>query len=446
MFKDEYKGFQEKIHPDKDLIERTKKLALEKYRQQENIRANQDTPSKAFEKDNLQQEGEASFKTLPWSEEKTLEEDLELDEATTLYHKPRRISFATGLAASVIIICVGAYFIGTLRKQPNVMQKQEKCTATPAYTIEEQEDNISQKEQDNKKEDTKGQKKDKNNNGKATKEKDAGTSALQEKINKMAAMTQDASRVKLDYGAGNRVILHGNFGIIVYDLGTKQIIAAIEKEEYFSMDNWELENVSISSTGQEICWFNTASQEAKVYSIETDTQQTVSVLEQEGKERYQGIHNATGSEKQIYKEDCSSQGFAYLDSNRTCQLIYQIPAWNSQASLSIAIVDWTSKEERIYPVFGQIAETKMQNSGYIKGDYYNEAGEQMFHHATPTATAIPTPNTEINPEQDPTKPNDTNSNSTEKTENGNGNEAGNEEKKENEKNEVIRTEAPQTEE
>ena len=377
MFKEDYKKHYDEIHPSPELVERTKKMALERY---------QSKISETQEQEWMEEESYETDKVEYHEEEKVI--FLEKD-------KRKILQITAGLAAGVVLFTAGYLFSGTLRQQRDSIGTVAENTIEPT-NINVPSSTPSKKEEAAKKEGTKnsgGKKKD----GQKPQQPQKITNAL----TSLAKMGNEDG-VRLDYVSGNLVIFHGNFGILGYNLSSRQLVVQIPAKRYQFPNMWTLETVSVNQEGTKIAWHGAASSntELDVYDITAGTYSKMDSMEwQEENQNFSSMVSVLGTDADVYSSKATDM-CVKLSESRTCQLIYQAPSLSLQASLGIAIVDMEAKTEQIYDVFGSIGRQVAQSYGVSYGGYHNEHGEKIFE-SKPDGTETPEETTE--PEIEPTE-------------------------------------------
>ena len=352
MFKEDYKQHYDKIHPSQELIERTKKLAIEQYQQ-------------SLEEDNNDimeevEENEEDFETMELEEEKIV----------PFVSKRNMIRIVGGIAAGVAFIVSGFYFGNTLQREEKYTTDVAEQKATPEVVSELQNTPSAVEGQEEERTSKKEKKKE-------TKKKQVKKSEPSE-LKKMAMMSRSGG-VKLDYASGDIVIFHGNFGIVIYSLSGNNIIANIPSEEYNVSGAWASETVQVSADGSKICWYNaSAGDSTKIYDRSTGKIETTEGLGWT-EAVFSGVQSVSGSNADVYKSECKGGTMVSLGAS-VCQLMYQAPNSGVQASLAVSIVNVETKSETLYSVFGSVGK-EVAGSSY--GDYYNENGEKLFESQEP---------------------------------------------------------------
>lgn len=382
MFKDDYKQQYDNIHPSQELIERTRKIALEQYQ-------------KSLEEDTAADTTE-EMEELEIEEQYETEEcyDVEDEKIIPFVSRKNIIRAVGGIAAGVAIVFSGFYFGNTLKQEENHISNVADTKATPEAVSELQSTPLTvegQEEERTSKEEKKKEKKEE-------KLEKSEPSQLQ----KLAAMSRSGG-VKLDYASSSTVVFHGNFGIIVYNLAGNSISAIIPEEEY--VVSAAEDTVQVSADGSKICWYSLASSNssnARIY--DRNTGMIASVENEEWTEAvFTGVQSIAGTSADVYKRNCSGGTMVSLGDGRVCQLMYQAPSSNLQASLTISIVDPDNRTETLHAVFGSTGKNLVKNENKSYGGYYNENGEKLFVNKEEPKeaeeTAEPTPKITEKPEE-----------------------------------------------
>lgn len=357
MFKDDYKEQYDSIHPSQELIERTRKIALEQYQ-----RSLEEEAADITDEMEVELETEEQYET----EERY---DVEDEKVIPFVSRKNIIRAVGGIAAGVAIIISGFYFGNTLKQEENHTSNVTDTKATPEIVSELQSTPLTvegQEEERTTKKDTKKEKK---------KEKLEKSEPSQ--LQKLAAMSRSGS-VKLDYASSSTVIFHGNFGIIVYNLAGNSISTIIPKDDY--VVSATADTVEVSADGSKICWYSlasSASSNARIY--DRNTGMITSVENEEWTEEvFSGVESVAGTSADVYKTNSSAGTMVSLGDGTVCQLMYQAPDSNLQASLSISIVNPDNRTETLYAVFGSAGKNLVKNENKSYGGYYNENGEKLF--------------------------------------------------------------------
>lgn len=342
MFKDDYRKHYDELHPSKELMEKTKKLACDKLLQMQEEGVSQEK-TEDYEKDILEEE-----KVVPF-----------------IKRKKRLIQVAGSIAAGVAILVTGVYFRNTLHQEEENVANHIGAQETPSSfsSLESTPVTANGKEKEKT-----GKKKGK----KIKKPKKVQTNQYRS----LAKMSRSGG-VKLDYASGNRVIFHGNFGIIIYSLSQNSITTCISADEYIG-DEWS-QVVLVNADGSKIRWYNASDASATSKTYDLNTQEIE--VEEESTEweevAFSGIQSVENSSADVYKEECKGGDMVSLG-GEVCQLFYQAPDSGLQASLAISLVNPTAGTERIYSVFGSVGKSVVQAENKTYGGYHNENGKNIL--------------------------------------------------------------------
>lgn len=331
MFEEKYKKQYDQIHPSQDLIERTKKLALERY-------------------DADRDEDEL---------EKEMEEEWTRDTEVSGSGKYRKI--VGGLAAAVALVVTSTYLWNSLQpksEEPNVVasKPEEPETTILVETTEKPKHTKDKKGKETKVEDDKAVVVNASNTG----------------TGRLAKMAKGG--VSLDYASSQNVIMHGNFGIIIYSLSQQKIVEHLEADVYEGS-----ESIVVNENGTKILWYLDSSEYAKVYTLGSGKIEKVELLNGQWEEAgFCGVESVAGSEADIYVPESATGEMVSLGQGQYLQLMYQAPKSGIQASLGISVVQIGQGTEKIYSVFGSEGESLVKNEGHQFGEYYNALGKQIF--------------------------------------------------------------------
>lgn len=342
MFKDDYKKHYDSIHPSEQLMEKTKKLAI----QQSMDRV-------------LQEE-------IP-------EEDL-FDIEETRPGKRKQIGWIKvvgGMAAGIAVILTGTYVANSLKSVENeTMPSGQYAVATIEATMEaeekEEKDVQVVKEQPDRYSD----------------EKKITVNADSNRVKQLANYAKDT--VYLDYASESTVIMHSNFGILAYDCGSRSIVAYIEKDHYYSPENWKAEQIFVNEEGNKIFWKNPTGEkeEAKEYDLNT---KKISVLESTdwAEKIFTGVVGVAGTAADVYAASCNQM--VQVADGRFCQLIYEAPDSGKQASLAVAMYNVNTKEDTVYSIFQNIGWAVIQEEGSCQsGSYLEVSKPDWIYKVSPT--------------------------------------------------------------
>ena len=193
-------------------------------------------------------------------------------------------------------------------------------------------------------------------------------------------MEQDrgSNNAILDYASWERIILHEDWGLIVFDLTTQNIIRAVDFIDKLSLTDtdkdYELQvlsggnyltiKVPTRTNGIES---DTANEDMiYLYNIQTDEWLKMTIGEYEATNPPAYVDNIITSKDHdggIFNTVDTSSESVFLDERTFCTLFYQIPDMKSIASLSIYLADIPAETETIYPIFGKYGLEKMEEFG-----------------------------------------------------------------------------------
>lgn len=349
MFQEEYKKKYDNLHPSAELIEKTKKRALEKCKEQP-----EDVELEAYD---------------PWNEN---------DSKLSKHNKWIRI--AGGMAAGIAIVATGVYLGNSLQPKSEKEQHVAKSVETPLGTVAPEETTKG------KKKETKDAKKHQ-----VQKKESIETNASSDAITKLAQMGRGT--ITVDYASENRVIFHGDFGIIIYSISEGRIVETISSSQYD--EDGVGAHIQVNADGTKILFsvYNEEILTDDVKLYEVGSGQTKSVEPEDSvweEEMFGQLQSVAGTEADVYTS-CTGTMVA-LGNNRYLQLMYQVPASYLQASLTVSIVDLNAKTEQLYSVFGSTGKSIEEKQGRSYGNYHNERGMALF------ATAV-----EEEPKEDETE-------------------------------------------
>lgn len=343
MFKEEYKKHFDEIKPSSRLIEQTKKRMMEEY------------------------EKEVSLKLQP-KEDKSFFETEEQEAPTENVIAKGRIKkqwivLAGTLAAGIAIVTTGVYLKQHLKLvsqntsgqimlcDTEVPEEQEETTTGTALDIE----------QKSKTEQQKTEKASKNKIRKQNKSE----------LESIAGRTR-GSGIVLDYASMQKVIFHGDFGIIVYNLADRAISTYIPQEEITG-------DIKVNSDGTKIYLFESVNgeNEVKEYNIVTG-EMTVWMEFIDAETYFANVSSVYGSGADLYISSASTGQKVTIGEGYYMQLMYQAPSLDKLASLSVSIINIKEKTEQLVCVFGSLGEQICEKMGQPFGGYHNEAGKQLF--------------------------------------------------------------------
>lgn len=381
MFKDDYKKRYDNIHPSPELVERTKKMALEQYQNK-----SQELEVQNLEEKKREEESYETEKVEYAGEEKIIFLGME---------KRKILRIAGGFAAGLVLVTAGYFLSGTLKQQGGTVGSVADNTTEPTGISIPSSTPLSVEEKDEI------QQKKNNSSKKNESQEQQQYERLTNTVTSLAKMG-NGDGVKLDYVSNNLVIFHGNFGILGYSLSSRQIVVQIPAGKYQFPDIWLAEMVMVNQEGTQIAWYGTASSsmQIEVYDISTGTySQMDSAQWQEENAVFSGAIAISETDADVYSSKAANM-CVKLSESKVCQLIYQAPSLSLQASLGIAVVDIDAGTEQIYDVFGNIGRQIAASYGVSYGGYHNDRGEKLFESKL-EENEIPEETTE--PEIEPTE-------------------------------------------
>lgn len=336
MFQKEYKKKYDQIHPSAELIEQTKKLALEKCKEQP-----EDMELESYD---------------PWNEE----------DSKFGRHK-RWIRIAGAMAAGVAIVVSGAYFGNSLQpKSENEHQVIKNVETTATATVCPEETPVLQKKKNKVSKNNKAEKKD--------------TVAVNVRTDTMAKLAQmERGSVTMDYASQDRVIFHGNFGIIIYSISAKSVVETISTSQYDKDGNGV--HIEVSADGSKILWYSggTLTDDAKMYEVGSGQATSVDLEDSDWEEEIFGkVQSVAGTDADVYVETSRAGQMVAIGNGRYLQLMYQVPGSSLQASLAVSIIDLNTNTEQLYSIFGETGKKIEENQGSEYGNYHNEHGIALF--------------------------------------------------------------------
>lgn len=349
MFKDEYKKHFDEIHPSSQLIEQTKKRMLEEYQKISDSEDEKDGNVCDLKEETFSQAAEDNKK---------------------IRIRRRWITVGGTIAAGLAIATTGIYMSHSLKLDSDVSSGQVVLINTEEpVDNEEVKNNVKVKKE-------KAQNQQKVADSKKVKVKQSQT-----ELRRIANMSR-ANGVTLDYASNDRVILHGEFGVMIYNLSARSIATCIPASEIYTNQSVENSIVKVNSAGNKIFLWSTSDSEdeggeVKEYNIGTG-EMTV-WMQFDSKEEYFGnVLTVSGSEADVYTDAASNGQMVMLGDGRYVQLMYQVPQLDKQASLTISIVDVSNKTEQLIGVFGTLGKEICLQNGYDFEGYHNENGKQLF--------------------------------------------------------------------
>lgn len=335
MFQEEYKKKYDQIHPSAELIEQTKKLALETCKEQ----------SKDMELEDCD----------PWNQENS----------NFSRHKDW-LRIAGVVAAGIAIVASGVYLGNSL--QPKSVKEHQAAMAveTPTVTKRPETTPIIEKKKTQVAMDNQVEKKEK-----------IETNASSNTMTKLAQMARGS--VTMDYASENRVIMHGNFGILIYSISEGKVVETISASQYDINGNGV--HVEVNAEGNKILWHSseTLASDAKLYEVGSGQVKTMGAEDFVWKENiFDQVQSVAGTEADVYGDASRTGQMVVIGDNRYLQLMYQVPESSLQASLAVSIIDLNTKTQQLYSVFGETGRNIEQKQGREYGNYYNEQGIALF--------------------------------------------------------------------
>lgn len=334
MFQEEYKKKYDQIHPSAELIERTKKLALETCKEQP-------------EEPELEADD-------PWNE----------DDSQFSRHKGW-LRIAGAMAAGIAIVVSGVYLGNSLQPKSEKEQHVAKSVETTEMaTICPEETSVVQKKKDYATKNEHSKKKEK-----------IQTNASSDTVAKLAQRTRE--NVTIDYASGNRVIFHGDFGIIIYSISEKRVLETISSDQY-AYDGTAV-NIEVNTEGNKILFYrnDVLDDDAKLYEVGSGQMKNVDPEDSVWQEEFfRNVQSVSGTDADVYVSGLGQM--VLLGDGRYLQLMYQVPASSIQASLSVSIIDLNAKTEQLYSIFGETGKNMEQKQGREYGNYHNEHGIALF--------------------------------------------------------------------
>lgn len=336
MFQKEYKKKYDQIHPSAELIERTKKLALETCKEQP-----EDMELEAYD---------------PWNEENS-----------KFGRHKRWIRIAGAVAAGVAIVVSGAYFGNSLQpKNEKERQVTKHVEVTATATVCPEETPVTRKKKNNVSKNNKAVKKD--------------TVEVNVRTDTMAELAQmGRGSVTMDYASADWVIFHGDFGIIIYSISAKSVLETISTSQYDKDGNGV--HIEVSADGSKILWYSggTLTDDAKMYEVGSGQATSVDLEDSDWEEEIFGqVQSVAGTEADVYVDASRVGQMVALGGSRYLQLMYQVPESSLQASLAVSIIDLNTKTEQLYSIFGETGKKIEENQGRQYGNYHNEHGIALF--------------------------------------------------------------------
>lgn len=339
MFEEEYKKKYNNLHPSAEVIEKTKKRALEAYKQ-------------------LPEEPSPEYCDM-WEEENS-----------KISRNRRWIRVVGGMAAGIAIVATGVYLGNSLQPESQKEHHVAKNIETPEVTLYPKETTKTKKEE-----------KKQNKKHQVEKKDSIETNASSDAISKIAQMAKGS--ITIDYASESRVIFHGDFGIMVYSISERRVTETLSQSQY-DEDGSDM-RIKVNTEGTKLLFYvyneETLTENVTIYEIgsgiiqSVDTSQ-ISILEQS---IFGNVQSVAGTEADVYIN--STGEMVSLGNNRYLQLMYQVPTSSLQASLSVAIIDLDANTEQLYSVFGSTGKSIEENRGRTYGNYHNEHGIALFEVA-----------------------------------------------------------------
>lgn len=334
MFQEEYKKKYDQIHPSAELMERTKKLAMEKCKEQP-----EETELESYD---------------PWNE----------DDSQFSRHKSW-LRIAGAMAAGIAIVVSGVYLGNSLQPKSEKEQHVAKnVESTEMATICPEETSVVQKEKDHAAKNKHSKKKEK-----------IQTNASSDIVAKLAQRTR--GMVTIDYASANRVIFHGDFGIIIYSISERRVLENISSSQYACDGN--AVNIEVNAEGNKILFYrnDVLDDDAKLYEVGSGQMKTVDPEDSVWQEEiFRNVQGVSGNDADVYVS--RSGEMVVLGDGRYLQLMYQVPESSLMASLSVSIIDLNAKTEQLYSVFGETGKSMEKKQGREYGNYHNEHGIALF--------------------------------------------------------------------
>lgn len=338
MFQEEYKKKYDQLHPSAELIEQTKKLALEKWEEQP-----EDMELESFD---------------PWNEE----------DSKFGRHK-RWIRIAGAMAAGVAIVVSGVYLGNSLQpKSEKGLEVAKNVEVTATATVCPEETPVVQKKESNA--------------SKKNKVEQKNTVHINTRIDTMTKLAQmERGSVTMDYASADRVIFHGNFGIIIYSISGKSVVETISTSQYDKDGNGV--HIEVNTDGSKILWYSsgTLADDAKIYKVGSGQATNIDSEDFVWEEEIFGkVQNVAGTNADVYVDASRTGEMVAIGDGRYLQLIYQVPESSLQASLAVSIIDLNTKTEQLYSIFGETGKNIEEKQGRKYGNYHNEQGIALFEN------------------------------------------------------------------
>lgn len=339
MFEEEYKKKYDSVHPSAELIEKTKKRALEAYKKQ--------------------------------SEEIALEDcDMWDEENSKISRNKKWIRIVGGMAAGIAIVATGVYLGNSLQPKSQKESHVAKSVETPEVTVCAEETAKPKKE--NKKETKKNQ---------VERKESLEINASSNVINKIAQMGR--GQITIDYASESRVIFHGDFGIMIYSISEQRVLETIATSQYDEKGTGV--RIKVNTEGTKILFYTyneeTLTDDVALYEIGSGHTESIDPEDSvsEG-EMFGLVQSVAGTDADVYTSRTGEM--VALGNNKYIQLMYQVPASSMQASLSVSIIDLNAKTEHLYSIFGSLGKSIEEKQGRTYGNYHNEHGIALFEKTT----------------------------------------------------------------
>ena len=344
MFKEDYKKHFDDIHPSSELIEKTKRLAMEQMNEED-----------TEDVDKLEDDFFISDRKIRWYQ-------------------------IGGAVAAVLTFSVMGAWIGNVLQSGNTQKVDFASNYTTPFLQDEETLSPVSSESGEKNKDTNKKSTDKTHNGSS----EANKAYLDEHGMSEIAKLPRASEWVLDYADTKMVVMHNINGIIVYSFEKNGIILYLDKDNYMYPNAWNLEIVSVRSDYKKLQWKSSLSASTSVYTYDFETGKVVKDdTVTEGEVYHSSVNNllyAGGADGDIYtKESWATKRKVSIGQGVYCQLFYQVPKSDICASLTLSFVDTVNKTEKLYNVFGSVGESLEKKNGNHYGGYHNELGMQWFN-------------------------------------------------------------------
>lgn len=335
MFQKEYKKKYDQIHPSAELIERTKKLALETCKEQ----------SKDMELEDCD----------PWNEGNS-----------KLGRHKGWLQIAGAMAAGIAIVASGVYLGNSLQPKSQKEHQAAMTVETPTVTECPETTPIIKKKKNKVAA-----------NNQVKKREKIETNASSDTMTRLAQMARGS--VTVDYASENRVIIHGNFGILIYSISEGKVVETISASQCDINGNGV--HIEVNAEGNKILWHSsdTLASDAKLYEVGSGQVKNMDAEDFVWNEDiFDRVQSVTGTNADVYVDASETGQMVVIGDNRYLQLMYQVPESSMQASLAVSIIDLNTKTERLYSIFGETGRKIEQKQGREYGNYHNEQGIALF--------------------------------------------------------------------